>query len=34
MTESSVEVTLTLPHLKPDSVPPPNQGATARVRLS
>jgi murein L,D-transpeptidase YcbB/YkuD len=32
MTEGSVEVTITLPHLKPDSVPPPNQGATARVQ--
>lgn len=40
MTESSaaaaaiptVQVTLTLPHLKPDSVPPPDKAATARVQ--
>jgi peptidoglycan hydrolase-like protein with peptidoglycan-binding domain len=40
MTESSaaaaaiptVQVSLTLPHLKPDSVPPPDKEATARLQ--
>ena len=32
MTESSVNVSINLPQLVPDSVPPPNQGATARVQ--
>ena len=29
---STVQVSITLPHLKPDSVPPPDKAATARVQ--
>jgi peptidoglycan hydrolase-like protein with peptidoglycan-binding domain len=28
----TVQVSLTLPHLKPDSVPPPDKAATARIQ--